>query len=664
MKTAITIISAICISMAIPAQTFSWAKSIGGYSWDQGIAVTTDNNYVYVTGNFCDTVDFDPGPGIATLAAVTSTNAFISSDIFVAKYDMAGNFVWARQFPGTGGIEQGLSIIVDGAGNVYSCGTFDESADFDPGPGVFQLNAATIYYTSMYVSKLDAGGNFLWAVTGGSVAPTTSATTQAMSMTFDPAGNLVVGGTFGDIVDFDPGPGTFTLSSPLDYDPFVLKLNPNGGFLWAGSFPSTSASGGASSIYSVKCDGNGDIFCAGSFNDVTDFDPGANVYTMTPGSGGYDPFVVRLNTNGAFVWAKQFRNLNSGDMAWASSIDLNSSGEIIVGGWFNGAIDFDTGPGTFTYMTSGNTDLYVAKLDGSGNLLWAKQIGGAEPQYGGYVAVNASHNIFISGIFFGTTDFDPGPGTHTLGAAPNVGNSFIARFDNLGNLTWATQLEGYDNVSNAIAIDNTGNVFTTGSFSGDIDFDPGLPVSADTVAGGYDIFVHKLFDCLPPPAPQPSLSIATVCKHTPVTLTVTSGNTVYWYPDPTFSASTGAGTSFALTPTVSMLVTMYAISTNTCSASPPSMHQVMVDECAGIEEIEDSSVQVFPVPASLSIEVRTTGITNGHANVFSSEGRLCAQSPLANGRCTFDVRALPAGVYLLRIYGDSGEGSVSRFVKD
>lgn len=108
---------------------------------------------VYVAGDFAGSVDFDPGPGLTALAAT-------GLDAFVAKYTAAGALLWVR-VAGSWGSDQGKSVAVGQDGSVYVLGYFSDTVDFAPGPATYTLTSAG--GPDVFLWKLDADGNFMWA---------------------------------------------------------------------------------------------------------------------------------------------------------------------------------------------------------------------------------------------------------------------------------------------------------------------------------------------------------------------------------------------------------------------------------------------------------------------------------------------------------------------
>jgi hypothetical protein len=143
---------------------WAWTRSLGDTTFDEAKSMTIDaNGNIYTTGTFTGTVDFDPGPAVVYLHSQGRHNAFIS------VLDSSGNYLWAKSMGGLRGGMSGSSITLDPSGNIYLTGEFYGTVDIDPDSGVFDLIATGVGYYDIYVSKMDPGGNFIWAkATGGS----------------------------------------------------------------------------------------------------------------------------------------------------------------------------------------------------------------------------------------------------------------------------------------------------------------------------------------------------------------------------------------------------------------------------------------------------------------------------------------------------------------
>ncbi|MEO5571220.1 MAG: SBBP repeat-containing protein [Bacteroidia bacterium] len=323
--------------------------------------------------------------------------------------------------------------------------------------------------------------NFLWAKQMGGTN-----IDQSFSIAVDINGNVYTTGIFSGTADFDPGLGTYYLTSAGNYDIFVSKLDPSGNFLWAKQL------GGAVLDYvnSIAVDSSGNVYTTGYFKDTADFDPGIGTYYLIS-DASYDIFVSKLDASGNFVWAKQMGGISNDEVGYSIAVDVGENA--YTTGFFNGTADFDPGTGTYNLTSAGNyPDIFVSKLDASGNFLWAKQLGGTDADWGFSIAVDTSGNVYTTGTFVDTADFDPGTGTYNLTSAGNA-DVFISKLDAFGNFLWAKRLGGINgDTGYSIAVDATGNVYTTGTFSGTADFDPGIGTYNLTSAGGNDIFVSKL----------------------------------------------------------------------------------------------------------------------------------------------------------------------------
>jgi hypothetical protein len=496
MHKPITFLISLLLALGTNAQNLEWAKSFGGTSNDFGYSITVDaSGNVYTTGRFEGTVDFDPGAGTNNL----TSQGF--SDVFIQKLDPSGNFLWAKSFGGTSG-DVGGGITVDASGNVYTTGYFQGTVDFDPGAGTNNLTSQGS--GDVFIQKLDPSGNFLWAKSfGGTLFD------EGNSITVDASGNVYTTGRFEGTVDFDPGAGTNNLSSQGSYDVFIQKLDPSGNFLWAKSFGDTSGDKG----YSIALDASGNVYTTGAFEGTVDFDPGAGTNNLTSQGSG-DVFIQKLDPSGNFLWAKSFGDTSG---AGGNSITVDASGNIYTTGAFQGTVDFDPGAGTNNLTSQGSGDVFIQKLDPSGNFLWAKSFGDTLGDVGRSSTVDASGNVYTTGRFEGTVDFDPGAGTNNLTSQGFI-DIFIQKLDPSGNFLWAKSFgDTINDVGLSITVDASGNVYTTGYFYGTVDFDPGAGTNNLSSQGSYDAFIQKMSPC----SPTTGTDVQTACD----TYTWIDGNT-------------------------------------------------------------------------------------------------------------------------------------------
>lgn len=388
---------------------------------------------------------------------------------------------WANGTGGSG-IDQGNAIAVDSDRNVVVAGDFNGSMDFDPGPGIHTLTTMGV---DILVVKFDPNGNLMWAHAIG--GPGTDVGTGIAA---DDSGNVFIAGHFEQTVDFDPGPSTFNFTSLGGKDFVLIKLDPNGNFLWAKQF---------GTIYDelrpeIALDRFGNLHLAATFSGTMDCDPGAATYNLASNAGSPDAFVVKLATNGSLIWAKNWGGPGSELM---EGIALDTNGNVFTTGTFDGTADFDPGPGVSNLSATGvNKDIFVSKLSATGLYDWAFPVGGINHDYAYAITCDRMNGVFIVGHFKGTVDFDPGPtmANHTT----SFGNQdvFILKVNSQGNFRWLQQFPNGGGLSTStgtsLLVDPAGNIFFTGTFSGNLDFDPGPGTHVLISNNSYDIFLLKM----------------------------------------------------------------------------------------------------------------------------------------------------------------------------
>ncbi|MCD6017197.1 MAG: hypothetical protein K0S53_318 [Bacteroidetes bacterium] len=477
-KTTYFIFCFILISLSGKAQKplLQWVKNMGGSGVNSSapfIAVDNANNNVYSTGYFTGTVDFDPGNGLTNLTSAGGQDAYI------VKLDATGNFVWAKSFGGSGS-DASYCVAIDATGNIYLTGNYTGTVDFDPGTGTMNLSSSGA--ADIFISKLDASGNLIWAK---SIGGTNSEYSNSIAV--DASGNIIATGNYAGTADFDPNAGVVNLTSAGADDVFVVKLDGTGNLIWAKSMGGIGSEWGDS----VFLDALNNVYTAGNYAGTADFDPGAGTANLTS-AGMDDIFVSKLDASGNYVWSKSMGGTLTD---FANGLAVDASGIVYTIGNYEGTADFDPNAGTFNLTTVGAGDIFISKLDASGNFIWAKGMGSALSDYGGSVVIDATNNVYSTGFFAATTDFDPGAGTNTIISAG--GNDvFISKLDASGNFVWAKSIggSGTDNAG-SIFVDNVGGVYTAGKFSGTVDFDPNTGIKNVTSIGTGDAFIHRMIQC-------------------------------------------------------------------------------------------------------------------------------------------------------------------------
>jgi hypothetical protein len=459
------------------AQDYEHAFGIGSTSGEEINAMTRDAaNNIYVGGNFVGAVDFDPGTGTSTLTRFGPNSGFVASyddagnyrwavdimsgtapvyggygmaidnagdlvltgyyfdtatfdvsgtatkigsngahDAFIAKYDTAGNFLWAKGFGGSAP-DYGYSIATDGANNIYVGGYFIGSSDFDPGPGTAMLNGLG-GSPDAFLAKYDPNGNFIWAINVGG-----NNFDEGMDLDVDNQGNVYMTGYFQDAGEFDASASTFTLTSAGLKDIFVMKYDSSGNFVWAKGIGSTGNDIGSD----ISLDGSGNLLITGTFEGTVDFDASSTGTTNLTSAGGTDAFLAKYDTAGNFVWAKQ---MGGSQAEMPTDIRVDASGNTYLTGYFSSSnADFDPGAGTASLSSAGDDDIFMASYDAAGDYLWAEHVGGTGRERAFAMTVENAEYIYLAGTYTGTVDFDPSANTNNLTASSGPNDIYIAKY--------------------------------------------------------------------------------------------------------------------------------------------------------------------------------------------------------------------------------------------
>lgn len=479
MKKTLSLALSLFIYFVTYAQDYQWTKTFGNTDTEYSRYMVSDNNGdIYIVGNFKGTIDLDPSSGTDNHTSAGD------DDVFVVKLDNAGTFIWGKTYGGTD-YDYANSIATDASGNVYICGTFTGTTDLNPSSSAASFTSNGSY--DVYILKLNSSGTYQWGKTFGGTA-----SDYVRVIAVDGSSNVYTVGYFDDTVDFDPGSGTDNETSDGGTDIFIEKLNSSGSFEWVKTYGSASSD----KAYSIAIDSADDIYITGCFSDTINFNPISIVGAKKGSNGSTDVFVLKLSSAASFKWVKTFGGIEAD---CGITIDVDASTHVVLSGYFDDTVDFDPSSGVDSQTGKGGDDIFVEKLDISGNYVWAKIIGGTKDEQPATICTDAMHNIYLVGYFKGTADFDPGAGTasYTSNGGSND-DGFFEKLDENGNFKWVgTYGASNSDYVNFVMVDASNDLYISGFFKNTVDFDPSSGTDSYTANGsGYsDVFISKYAMC-------------------------------------------------------------------------------------------------------------------------------------------------------------------------
>ncbi len=449
----------------------------------------------------------------------TFTQAFlvVLLSLFIYQSSVAQAYSWAVKAFGKG-FSEGRAITSDASGNTYVVGNFREVAIFwDTSPG--QLFRA-VGESDVFVGKLDAEGQPVWVTQLGGAG-----FDIGYAIASDEVGNVYVTGSFSDTVHFAQASGIPPLVAKGRSDIFLAKFNSEGQPVWAKQLGGVGNDVGKS----VSLDAAGQIYLAGSFERTIDFTLEKGTTSLT--ASGTDIFISKLDTNGNYLWTKHLGGRNL-EVLTLKEITADDIGQVYLIGEFQGTVYLNpnTEEEALPLTALGGTDIFVGKIATNGEYEWIKSFGSTQEDRGSGITLNQAGQLYITGKFSGTIDFNSSEKTHEL-TATSTFDIFVGKLDKKGNFLWAKQFNGTkekDNFSDVpsfyftseaylrtllgadnwssdqpfkmvrsneslgITSDSKGNIYLVGNFEKTVDFDPGEGTAPLTAAGALDIFICKL----------------------------------------------------------------------------------------------------------------------------------------------------------------------------
>ncbi|MBX7157531.1 MAG: hypothetical protein K1X66_04005 [Verrucomicrobiae bacterium] len=384
------------------------------------------------------------------------------------------------------GKAQGWCVKTDGSDNIYFIGSYEEAAAH----GFLQLDNQLMPIVpgekNICILKLNSSGVAVWSKT---IQGLTDNKLFVADLDLDSNGNIFVAGLFAGKVDLNPDAGVANLTSTgSGQNVFLLKLKNDGSFEWVKHFKAVDATGKSFLNPAVAASADG-VVIGGSFEGKIDLDPGFGINIATS-AGNNDIFIVKLNQTGGVLWSRHIGGSNvGGENGFGDNVTdviMDRDKNIWVTGDFWGNVDFDPGDG-IDFLTLGGS--YVLKLDSSGNHLLAKKFTGGVPYK---LGLDQNLNVFVTGSFKDSVDFDPSANVFNLDAGNNI-HTFVVSLTPLGIFRWAKHLgtDGGWVFPSSIAV-NASGVYVAGGFTYTQDFNPDAGVFNLNSAGSDDIYLVKL----------------------------------------------------------------------------------------------------------------------------------------------------------------------------
>lgn len=567
---------------------------------------------------------------------------------------------------GTGGIGLQNSRAIDSQGNYYTVG-------FHQGPFTYGSTSADFAggNQDVFLTKTDANGDAVWVK-----AFTGLKDNAALDVTTDTNNNIYLTGFFqgsgSNSFDADPSAFTYPLSQVAmiaSRDTFVIKLDSNGDFVWAKQFSNQYGAVNEDGK-GIRVDSNGNVFILGDFM-VADFDPSStNQFILCANNDGTtitteidcvsnssignstDTYIVKLDTNGDLIWAKQLRSLGaSSSKAIARAMDMDTNGNIYLSGRFNEQIDLD--PSTTTdalFNTNGDYDAFLVKLDNNGDYVWGSTFGSAtadEPSRLYYI----NNKIYITGYVSGTTDFDPSAGTNSI-SINGLSAGFVSTFDaNTGAYESTYTVDGNDTTGVAEKIFSVSiyddKMYIAGTFEGTADFDVATTGTVTSTSNGAaDTFLTIIDNTTG--AYQEHFIVGGTDSEPYAWADINNGMVFY---SGNFRSATVDFNPFSGTDTQNL------VSTTSCfiSTFTPNTLTLRNDDF----RVNDN-ILLYPNPVTNQINFSNSNEINNF-EIYSIDGKLIKANTVNSN--SIDVSDLAKGTYIIQVKGENFIHS-KKFIKE
>lgn len=467
---------------------YSWTRTAGGTEEEfGGTGISMDENgNIFVTGGFGGTIDFN-ATGIGGADEHSANGSY--NDIFITKYNADGSYGWTKTFGGSSE-DYGQGIATDANGNVFVSGYFQGTVNFNDSGGTD--NHTSGGGTDIFITKYNADGSYDWTKTIGITGDQ-----LGYEITVDSSDNVIAMGYFTGTVDFDPSEVSENHIS-TEGNVFITKYANDGSYFWTRTFANSNISMGynMTGFYGLSKDANDYIYATGHFTGSADFDGSGGTDNHTS-NGGDDIFITRLGSDGTYKWTHTVGGTGD-DRGLGITTDAN--GQVLVTGYYSNTVNFDTSGGTDNQTSNGSADIFILRLRESGTSDWSKSMGGVGSDYGTDIETDEVGNIFVSGGYINTVNFDDSGGTDNHTAGPG-GEFFVTKYNADGSYGWTRGSAGLtaDDSADGLGVAaNDQNVYVTGFYIGTVDFDDSASEDNHTSdSSTFDFYVTKYTDDTP-----------------------------------------------------------------------------------------------------------------------------------------------------------------------
>ncbi|MDX2190287.1 MAG: T9SS type A sorting domain-containing protein [Bacteroidota bacterium] len=614
------------------AGVVQWVKGLtGGEVIITDIVVDASLN-VFVTGYFKGTVDFDPGVGTSNVTSNLST-----FDIFVLKINSSGTFQWIKTAGGSGD-DYGFSIAIDNNGDVIIGGSADDNGgnaiDFDPSAGSVIVGTTG---RDGILWRLDAfNGTYVGVGKYG-----TTNSDELRKVAVDANGNVYVSGYYSVQL---ASTGVLSTVGTGNLDAFIIKYGPTYSFQWFRTF------GGLQDqvAYDLDVDASGNVYSVGTYRgaagSTSDFDYSSTLGGLAGLSNTVsDGFLCKLNSSGTFQWVK---GIKGNGIDYPKKVAINSAGDVIVAGMFQGTCEFDPSTLTSSFTSNGGYDVFIAKYDANGNFTNNIQtFGEAGDDFLNGMAVNGTA-FYVSGTFNNIVNVSSTTTPVNI-TSSGLSDAFFLSFNNCVMPptptinTTASTLSFCNNASvllqvNALPVSTTVRWFANNTITSPLQSNTSYSYTTAVLTANTNFYVSASNTCgesarniaivtkNAPPVVAISSAPTSICAGQSATLTASNANTYSWVGGPNTS-------TYVVSPTVT--TTFSVTGTASVGCTDVATYTLVVKSLPGISAVVSRN-NACADNATITLSAGGANIYSWAAPVASNSAVNIIQSPLVTSTYT------------------------------